>query len=82
MFAVSATEKMATQPDVNKDTATKLNGRFIMLASQFHQWLQIKSDNNALKFLQENCYDLILIRIRSLANARLVSSKKEYSHAA
>ena len=48
-----------------------------MLASQFHQWLQIKSDNNALKFLQENCYDLILIRIlRSLANARLVSSKK------
>lgn len=53
-----------------------------MLASQFHQWLQIKSDNNALKFQQENCYDLILIRIRSLANARLVSSKKEYSHAA
>lgn len=53
-----------------------------MLASQFHQWLQMKSDNNALKFLQENCYDLILIRIRSLANARLVSSKKEYSHAA
>lgn len=47
-----------------------------MLASQFHQWLQIKSDNNALKFLQENCYDLILIRICSLANARLVSSKK------
>lgn len=53
-----------------------------MLASQFHQWLQIKSDNNALIFLQENCYDLILIRKRSLANARLVSSKKEYSHAA
>ena len=48
-----------------------------MLTSQFHQWLQIKSDDNALKFLQENCYDLILIRIlRSLANARLVSSKK------